>query len=64
MTLDQFVDSFSEGLEDWQREANYQWAVRAHSSLREGGLLISSNLNTTFEKVGNGFIVKSINRLQ
>ena len=50
LTLDEMADVFSEGIPRWQREANYAWVERMHTTLKEGGILGVPNTQQFFQK--------------
>ena len=55
MTIAEVVDSFSAGLPDYQRDANYTFVAGLHERLNEGGVWMSPNLGTIYKRVGLGF---------
>lgn len=56
MSIEEVVDSFSEGLDDFKRAANWRFVAYTHASLKDGGIWASPNLGRVFSKSGEGFI--------
>ncbi len=57
LTIEQVVDSFSQGLPMEQRNANFDFVSLTHHRLREGGVWMSPNLGTLYQREGDGFIL-------
>lgn len=58
LTLDEVTNTFSEGLSDQEREANYAWTVSMYNLLNDGGVLGIPNTGQVFIKKRWGFVEK------
>ena len=56
-TLDEVIDTFSEGLPDWQWAANKVFVQNLHTMLKEGGHWGHPNRMQIWEKHGDGFVL-------
>ena len=56
LTLNEVTNTFSEGLNDQEREANYAWTVSMYNLLNDGGVLGIPNTGQIFEKKLFGFV--------
>lgn len=56
MTIEEVVETFSEGLPEWQKQVNLDWLRRLHASLKDEGVWMSPELGTIYIKRDNGFI--------
>lgn len=57
LTLEEVVDTFSNGLPDWQREENLRFITMIHRSLQEGGTWAHPDASRIWQKHGEGFIL-------
>lgn len=57
LSIQEVAASFSEGIPDWQKDANLKWLKSVHGVLKEGGVWGSSDLGTTYQRHGDGFIL-------
>jgi len=59
LTLEEVAATWDdEGLEWWQKRANFDWLCKQHEKLKEGGVLAIPNTWQVFIKKGPGFIEK------
>jgi hypothetical protein len=59
MTLDEVADRISQGLPDWQRDANLEWLREIHATLKTGGTWMYPNEGSIWEKTEEGFDCKA-----
>lgn len=57
MTIEETVETFSEGLPEWQKQVNLDWLRKLHASLKDGGVWVSPELGTIYIKRDNGFVL-------
>lgn len=55
LTIEEVVDSFSQGLPMEQRNANFDFVAQLHQRLKEGGIWMSPALGIMYKRVGDGF---------
>jgi hypothetical protein len=58
MTIEAVAETFSEGIPEWQKQANLNWLRMVHATLKDGGVWGSPALGTVYTKRGDGFILK------
>lgn len=56
MSIEATAETFSEGIPEWQKQANISWLRGIHATLKDGGVWGSPALGTVFTKRGDGFI--------
>ena len=56
MTIEATAEAFSEGIPEWQKQANLDWLRGIHATLKDGGAWVSPELGTVYTKCGDGFI--------
>ena len=56
MTIEATAATFSEGIPEWQKQANLDWLRGIYTRLKDGGVWISPKLGTIYIKHGDGFI--------
>ena len=57
LTIEAVAATFSEGIPEWQQNANLNWLRNMHSLMSEGGVWGSPGLGTIYQKKGDGWIL-------
>lgn len=55
-TIEEVAREISEGLPEYQYQANLDWLINLHARLKPDGIWMSPVLGTVYQKTSDGFI--------